>query len=123
MVFKRKIFWPIIVCLIIILMTNFSYALLDFTETKRLLASDIWMRYKTSDTIVLENITLNNDYQDYIEFIIEGNNKDNPINYDLVLNQGKVLNNKNEDNRIPAKYLKFKLVQVDDLEEIEIFIN
>jgi len=123
MVFKRKIFWPIIACLIIILMTNFSYALLDFTETKRLLASDIWMRYKTSDTIVLENITLNNDYQDYIEFIIEGNNKDNAINYDLVLNQGKVLNNKNEDNRIPAKYLKFKLVQVNDLEEIEIFTN
>jgi len=116
---------------VLVLALGLTYAAITFDETKgnsKLVLGDIWMHYNESDTSI--NITdlmpSENYTNDYFEFTIDGKNtydkKD--IWYEIVLSHGEYTgDDENRTIRIDDQLLKFKLVEVVDGEEVEIFGN
>ena len=83
------------------------------------------MRYKETKGISLENAMprTNYDPNGYFEFTIEGKNTytEKDIIYDVVLDHGDAVSDANRTIRIEDKYLHFRLVEVVNNEEQEIF--
>ena len=126
---SKKITLIISIALVsIILLIGVTYAL-NYTQTstnQELILGDIWMKYDEVKGLTIEDAVPGSDYSNYFEFTISGKNtytkKD--IYYDFILNRGDLPTNKTEENRIPDKYLKFKLVSVDSSnQETEIFTD
>ena len=127
---KKNKIMIIITSIIAILVITGSVAFAIFTFTRsgtngELVLGDIWMKYEENNGIALTNALPGDEYSSYFEFTISGKNtyEKKDIWYDIVLTRGEVPSDKTEDNRIEDKYLKFKLVEVSNNVETEIFTD
>ena len=125
---KKELIILGIVTLVLIVTLGVTYAIFTFSKTSvksELIAGDIYMRYKETKGISLENAMprTNYDPNGYFEFTIEGKNTytEKDIYYDVVLDHGDALSDANRTIRIEDKYLHFRLVEVVNNEEQEIF--
>ena len=125
---KKELIILGIVTLVLIVTLGVTYAIFTFSKTSvksELIAGDIYMRYKETKGISLENAMprTNYDPNGYFEFTIEGKNTytEKDIYYDVVLDHGDAVSDANRTIRIEDKYLHFRLVEVVNNEEQEIF--
>jgi len=128
---KKVIILASIIVGVLVVTLGLTYAAITFNETKgnsQLVLGDIWMHYNESDTSInITDLMPNKDYtNDYFEFTIDGKNtydkKD--IWYEIVLSHGDYTGDDTTRTiRIDDGLLKFKLVEVVDGEEVEIFKN
>ena len=103
-----------------------SYAMFSYNATStnsKLLVGDIWMRYKETNQLTLENAMPSNTYDSNykFEFTIEGKNTttNKDIWYEIKVKRGDIPNGKTEEDRIPDRFIKYKLVeQIDNGEEV-----
>ena len=129
MIKKKNAILLVSILAILILILGITYASIttkDSTANQQLVFGDIYMYYHKSNAISVESVLPGADYKEYFEFTIGGKNtytkKD--IYYDIKLSHGIIPDGKTEENRIPDKYLKFRLVEVnDDNTETEIFTD
>ena len=118
---------------VLVVTLGLTYAAISFNRTggtSQLVLGDIYMHYNETNSISLEGAMPGDDYNignpnSYFEFTINGKNtytkKD--IWYDIIVTRGELPSGKNEEYRIPDEYLKFRLVEVVNGEEKEIFTN
>ena len=123
---KRKIIQGSIIGVLIGTLVSVSYAFFTYTRTgtsnNQLVTGNIWMKYGETNTLTLENAMPRSGPVEnkYFEFTIEGTNttEDKDIWYDISLTHGELptINKvtKNEDQRIEDKYLRFRLVEVEN---------
>jgi len=133
---KKEIMIIGIIVFVVVVILGVAYAIFTYNQTgsnSKLIVGDIYMHYKESNTLTLENALPSNIYDpnNYFEFTIEGKNtnKKYDIWYDINLLRGSVPDSKQESNRILDKFLKFRLTEfvenktTHELEEKEIFAN
>ncbi len=127
---KKKILIITLVLVLLIGIVGITYAVFSYSQTglnQELVTGDIYMHYKESNTLTLENALPSSTYDpnNYFEFQIVGKNTNTKydIYYDINLNRGLVPTGKLEANRIQDKFLKFRLVEVVNNAETEIFTN
>ena len=125
---NKKIILPIVIIFILVAIIGISYAIYVFqyeSSDAQLIAGDIYLNYTGSNTIELQDAIPGSEYNNYFEFTISGVNdyKDKDIYYDINLVKGAVPTGKSEDYRIPDEYLKFKLVEVNNSIETELFTD
>ena len=129
---KKKIILGSIITLILIISLGVTYAFFTFGKTSlnsQLVAGDIYMQYKETNSINIPDMMPRSTYVDnengYFEFQITGKNtytkKD--IIYDVVLSYGDTPTDSNRTIRIKDELLRFRLVKVVNNEEQEIFNN
>ena len=123
---KKKIIFGSIVGVLIGTLVSVSYAFFTYTNSQTtnssLVTGNIWMRYGETNTLTLENTMPRSGpiENKYFEFTIEGTNttENKDIWYDISLVHGNLptINDvtKNENQRIEDKYLRFKLVEVEN---------
>jgi len=113
---------------VLVVTLGLTYAVISFNETKgnsELVLGDIWMHYGESNQINLQNAIPTESYipNGYFEFTIDGKNtytkKD--IWYEIVLNHGD--EHATRSTRIRDDLLKFRLVEVNNNVETELFTN
>ena len=125
---KKKIIIISIILGILLLTIGLTYAMFTiskYSSNSKLIAGDIYMHYKeASQGIKLENAIPSDTYDttSYFEFTIDGKNtylkKD--IYYEIVLAYGDEIQNK---TRIKDNLLKFRLTEVINNEETELFTD
>ena len=125
---KKKIIIISIILGILLLTIGLTYAMFTiskYSSNSKLIAGDIYMHYKeASQGIKLENAIPSDTYDttSYFEFTIDGKNtylkKD--IYYEIVLAYGDEIQNK---TRIKDNLLKFRLTEVIDNKETELFTD
>ena len=125
---KKKIIIISIILGILVLTIGLTYAMFTiskYSSNSKLIAGDIYMHYKeASQGIKLENAIPSDTYDttSYFEFTIDGKNtylkKD--IYYEIVLAYGDEIQNK---TRIKDNLLKFRLTEVIDNKETELFTD
>ncbi len=127
---KKKILIITLVLVLLIGIVGITYAVFSYSQTglnQELVTGDIYMHYKESNTLTLENALPSSTYDpnNYFEFQIVGKNTNTKydIYYDINLNRGLVPTGKLEANRILDKFLKFRLVEVVGNTEQEKFTN
>ncbi len=127
---KKELIILGIVTLVLLVTLGVTYAIFTFSKTSvksELIAGDIYMKYKETKGISLSNAMPRETYDPngYFEFTIEGKNTytEKDIIYDVVLNHGDEPSDANRTIRIEDKYLHFRLVEVVNNEEQEIFTN
>ncbi len=133
---KKKLLLVVLVGVIIGLVISVTYAIFSYSKTgsnEQLITGDIYMHYKESNTLTLENALPSNTYDSskYFEFTIDGKNTNTKYDiwYDILLNRGDVPDGKTEQNRILDKFIKFRLTEfvendtTHEIEETEIFTN
>ncbi len=119
---KKKILIIVGVLLLISLVTAYTYSFFTYNKTStnsKLVVGDIYMHYnEDSEGINLENPLYNSTQ--HFEFSITGKNTHtkNSILYNIGLVKGDVPSGKTEVNRIQDKFLKFRLVEVKNGEEV-----
>ena len=125
---KKELIILGIVTLVLLVTLGVTYAIFTFSKTSgksELIAGDIYMRYKETKGITLSNAMprTNYDPNGYFEFTIEGKNTytEKDIIYDVVLEHGDAPSDANRTIRIEDKYLHFRLVEVVNNDEQEIF--
>ena len=125
---KKELIILGIVTLVLLVTLGVTYAIFTFSKTSvksELIAGDIYMKYKETKGISLSNAMPRETYDPngYFEFTIEGKNTytEKDIYYDVVLNHGDAPSDANRTIRIEDKYLHFRLVEVVNNEEQEIF--
>ena len=129
----KKTILAIILVLIIMAVIGVSYAFFSYSKTgeknQQLILGDIWLNYTGSNTLEISDATPNGAYSTsengYFEFTISGMNDytEKDIYYDINLVKGGVPTGKSEDDRIPDEYLMFKLVEVNNNVETELFTD
>ena len=133
---KKKLILGVLVGVIVGLVISTTYAIFSYSRTggnEQLITGDIYMHYKESNTLTLENALPSTTYDStkYFEFTIDGKNTNTlyDIYYDINLLRGDVPTGKTETNRIQDKFIKFRLTefveddQTHELVETEIFTN
>jgi len=104
----------------------YTYSRNGLVNSKQLVG-DIYMHYTESNQLILTNAMPSNTYDPtkYFEFTVDGKNTttNKDIYYDILLSHGDVPQGKTEQNRIDDKFLKFRLVEIINSEEAEIFDN
>ena len=118
---RNIIVFSIIALLLITLGVSYAmYSKSVSSHDTKVIAGDIYMRYINGETKAISMIpsdTYNED--DYYEFTISGKNTSNKdIIYDIKLNHGENYNN--PYIRLDDKYLRFRLVTVNNGEETEV---
>ena len=118
---KKELIILGIVTLVLIVTLGVTYAIFTFSKTSvksELIAGDIYMQYKETKELSVENAmpSENEIAGKYFEFKIKGKNTttNKDIWYEIVLNRGNIPTGKEESNRIQDKFLKFKLVEVEN---------
>ena len=112
---------------ILVLTIGVSYALFTFNRVSKnssLVVGDIYMHYNETNQIKIENAMPSDTYtNDYFEFTIDGKNTttNKDIWYEIVLNHGD--NHETRTERIKDNLLMFRLTEVNDNIETEIFTN
>ena len=112
---------------ILVLTIGVSYSLFTFnrvSENSSLVVGDIYMHYNETNQITIENAMPSDTYtNDYFEFTIDGKNTttNKDIWYEIVLNHGD--NHETRTERIKDNLLMFRLTEVNDNIETEIFTN
>ena len=85
------------------------------------------MHYKETNTLNFSNALPQKSYTEgeYFEFTVEGKNtyKEKDVIYDIVLNYGDFPDDPTRTIRIKDELLRFRLVEVVNNEENEIFNN
>jgi len=128
---KKRYILIIILFMVCIGLFGTTYALYQTrrigTENLKQIAGDIYMHYSGSEEVALSNAIPSSNYQEgkYFEFTVDGKNTNTKYDiwYEIVLEHGNVPNGKTESNRLDDKYLKFRLVELDNNNEVEIFTN
>ena len=125
---KKKIIIISIILGILLLTIGLTYAMFTiskYSSNSKLIAGDIYMHYKeASQGIKLENAIPSDTYDttSYFEFTIDGKNtylkKD--VYYEIDLAYGNEIQNK---TRIKDNLLKFRLTEVIDNKETELFTD
>jgi len=125
---KKTIILTSIIVGVLVLALGLTYAVLSFNETggnSQLVLGDIYMHYKETNQINIQNAIPTESYlqNGYFEFTIDGKNtytkKD--IWYEIVLNHGD--EHATRTTRIRDDLLKFRLVEVNNNVETELFTN
>ena len=118
---KKELIILGIVTLVLLVTLGVTYAIFTFSKTSvksELIAGDIYMQYKETKELSVENAmpSENEIAGKYFEFKIKGKNTttNKDIWYEIVLNRGNIPTGKEESNRIQDKFLKFKLVEVEN---------
>ena len=112
---------------ILVLTIVVSYSLFTFNRVSKnssLVVGDIYMHYNETNQITIENAMPSDTYtNDYFEFTIDGKNTttNKDIWYEIVLNHGD--NHETRTERIKDNLLMFRLTEVNDNIETEIFTN
>ena len=112
---------------ILVLTIGVSYSLFTFNRVSKnasLVVGDIYMHYNETNQITIENAMPSDTYtNDYFEFKIDGKNTttNKDIWYEIVLNHGD--NHETRTERIKDNLLMFRLTEVNDNIETEIFTN
>ena len=92
------------------------------STNEQLIAGDIYMHYLENNTLTIQNTMPTSTYipNKYFEFTIDGKNTTTNKNivYEIDLNQGEAIQNK---IRIKDRFLKFRLVEVNNNVETELF--
>lgn len=116
---KKTILLIIMLLVTSVLILGVAFAFFTYSLTRgssELVLGDIYMHYRENNSISLSNAMPGDDYNttEYFEFTIDGKNTytEKDIWYDINLVKGDLPEGKTEANRIPDKYLKFKLVEV-----------
>ena len=127
---NKKIILGSILGIFIGLVISVTYAIFSYTATsanQELVTGDIYMHYKETNTLTLENALPSTSYDSskYFEFTIDGKNTNTKydIYYDINLIRGDVPDGKLERNRIQDKFIKFRLTEFIEGVETEIFTN
>ena len=131
---KKVLILVVVITVILLFTVGVTYAFFNYNRTgtnnSQLVVGDIYMHYNETNTISLTDVMPGDGYDinnpnSYFEFTINGKNTNtqNDIWYDVILSHGDVPNGKTENNRIPDKYLKFRLVEVIDGSENEIIVD
>ncbi len=127
---KKRILIITLVLVLLIGIVGITYAVFSYSQTglnQELVTGDIYMHYKESNTLDFSNALPQNTYTEgkYFEFTVDGKNTytEKDIVYDIVLNYGDVPNDENRTIRIKDELLRFRLVEVVNNEEQEIFNN
>ena len=128
---NKKVIIAVLVGILLIGVVGISFAAYTYnrsgTTNSKQLVGDIYMHYSESNTLTLENAMPSSSYiaNKYFEFTIDGKNTttNKDIWYDITLSHGAVPNGKTESNRIADKFLRFRLVEVINSTETEIFNN
>ena len=118
----------VIISLLLSIVLGISYAFYTYSRVgtnQKLIAGDIYMRYIETNSLNFTNAMPTDNYVEnqYFEFDIVGKNtyKEKDIIYNIFLSYGD--NHETRNIRIRDDLLKFRLVMVDNNEEIEIFNN
>ena len=131
---KKVLILVVVITVILLFTVGITYAFFNYnrigTNNSQLVVGDIYMHYNETNTISLTDVMPGDGYDinnpnSYFAFTINGKNTNtqNDIWYDVILSHGDVPNGKTENNRIPDKYLKFRLVEVIDGSENEIIVD
>ena len=127
---KRKIAIGSLLGILLIGIFGVTYAVYSYSllgENNKLIAGDIYMHYKESNTLTLSNAMPSSTYDpnNYFEFTIDGKNTNTKydIYYDITLNYGDEIADSNRNIRIKDELLKFRLTEIIDGDEQEIFTN
>jgi len=135
---KKISFVGLIISIIIfVVAVGVTFAIYTYTRTgtsnSKQIVGDIYMHYKETNSLTLENAMPSNTYDPtkYFEFTIDGKNTSTlyDIYYDINLLRGDVPDGKTESNRILDKFIKFRLTEfvenetTHELVETEIFTN
>ena len=130
---NRKVLIIVMIVFLVLLAVGITYGVLMFSYTKtgstneQLVTGDIYMHYLEKNELVIQNAFSRDSYDPskYFEFTIDGKNTttNHDIYYDILLQRGSVPNAKVEANRILDRFLKFRLVSVENNVETEIFNN
>ena len=127
---NKKIILVIAVLILLIGVVGVTFSLFSYTRigsNQQLITGDIYMHYNESNTLTLSNALPSQTYDPntYFEFTIDGKNTNTlyDIYYDINLIRGDVPTGKLEANRIADRFLKFRLTEVINNEETEIFTN
>ena len=125
--YKVNKLYLIFFSIIFVFIIGFSFAIFSYNKlgnNQELIAGDIYMHYNESNTLTLENALPSSTYDPtkYFEFTIKGKNTNTKYNivYDINLNYGDEIENK---IRIQDRFLKFRLVEVVNNEETELFTD
>ena len=126
---KKKIILGSIIGVLVGTLLSVSYAAYTYNRTglnNKLIVGDIYMRYKeSSNTINFQDAMPRESYVagQYFEFDIVGKNTytEKDIIYDIVLNYGDA--HETRTTRIKDELLRFRLVEVVNNEEQEIFTD
>ena len=112
---------------ILLTSTGITYSIFSISKTSKnsnLVVGDIYMHYNETNQISLSNVMPSDTYtNDYFEFTIDGKNTttNKDIWYEIVLNHGD--NHETRTERIKDNLLMFRLTEVNDNIETEIFTN
>jgi len=115
-----------IIIILILLILQFSFSIFSYdilTPNTNVIAGDLYLNYINGDTVNLNNILPSDTYNEnnYFEFSVSGKNTNNKdILYEIVLERGENINDK---IRLEDRFLKFRLVEVKNGEEVEIFAD
>ena len=128
---KKRLLIFILIGVLSIGLIGFTYAAFNYirfgTTNSKQIVGDIYMHFTETNSLTLENAMPRDTYipNNYFEFQITGKNtytkKD--IYYEIDLVHGDIPNTKTETNRILDRFLKFRLVEVVNNTESEIFTN
>ena len=124
---KRKSI--VMIMIMLLLVVGVSYAFYTYSRSgmnQKLITGEVYMRYReSSNNLNLENAMPTNNYIDgkYFEFDIIGKNTHGTKNifYEVVLGYGD--EHETRHTRIRDDLLRFRLVKVEDNNEVEIFTN
>ena len=116
---KKKIILGSIIGVLIGTLISVSYAFFTFSKTSnnnsQLVVGDIYMKYTGNNELDFEGAMPSSTYTEgkYFEFEVSGKNTttNKDIIYDIVINHG-IDNPKSRTTRIEDKFLKFRLVEV-----------
>lgn len=109
---------------IFIIIFGFSYAIFNgniIGANKGLIAGELYLKYVSGEVINMNGILPTDTYSEdnYFEFNIKGKNTSNKdVFYQIILQHGNDIDGK---IRLADKFLKFRLVEVVDNREVEIF--
>ena len=130
---NKKIVITSILAILLIVAIGVTFAIFSYTKmgaNQQLVLGEIYMHYNEANAINLAGAMPGDAYNtnntnSYFEFTISGKNTytEKDIWYDISITRGEVPVGKTEANRIPDKYLKFRLVEVNNNVETELFTD
>ena len=117
------------ITILLLLTVGITYAAFNYNRTgtnnSQLVAGDIYMHYNETNELTITNAMPQSTYTEnnYFEFTIDGKNTytEQDIWYEIVLTHGD--NHETRTERLRDDLLKFRLVEVVDGEEQELFTN
>ena len=126
---KKVLILGVVITVILLFTVGVTYAFFNYNRTgtnnSQLVAGDIYMHFQETNQLTIENAMPQSTYDtnNYFEFTIDGKNTytEEDIWYEIVLSHGD--NHETRTERIRDDLLKFRLVEVIDGEEEELFTN